>query len=171
MRDDDGRPVPAGEVGELWVRRGPGQAGPYRYVGADPQRSHDGWESVGDLGHLDEDGWLHLADRKRDMVVVGGSNVYPAEVEGALEEHPAVVAACVVGLPDEEYGAAVHAVLNLSRPVDDDELRAHLRERLVAYKVPRSFERVDEPLRDDAGKLRRSRVADEVAARQARVAR
>ncbi|NYI77673.1 AMP-binding protein [Nocardioides panzhihuensis] len=165
VRGPDGSALSAGEVGELWMRRGPDQAGPYRYVGAEPQRSKDGWETVGDLGHTDADGFLYLADRKTDMVLVGGSNVYPAEVEGALEEHPDVLAACVVGLPDDEYGNRIHAVLNVTGPVSDDELLDHLRTAIAPYKLPRTFERTSEPLRDEAGKMRRSRLREEALAR------
>jgi bile acid-coenzyme A ligase len=90
------------------------------------------------------------------MILVGGANVYPAEVEAALSEHPAVLSSAVIGLPDEDTGNTVHAIVQLAGQVSDDELRAHLRTRLVPYKVPRTFERVVEPLRDDAGKIRRS---------------
>lgn len=164
VRGPEGSALPAGEVGELWMRRSADEAGPYRYVGAEPQRSKDGWETVGDLGHIDADGMLYLADRKKDMVLVGGSNVYPAEVESALEEHPDVQAACVVGLPDDEYGNLIHAVLNVTGPVSDDELRDHLRAAIAPYKLPRSFERTSKPLRDEAGKMRRSRIRQEALA-------
>ncbi|MFD5224515.1 AMP-binding protein [Microbacterium sp. NPDC058342] len=155
VRDSRGRVLPDGETGELWVRRGAGAPPPYLYLGATPERDEQGWETVGDMGHTD-DGWLYLADRKADMAVVGGFNVYPAEVEGALEAHPAVLSSCVYGIPDEEYGNVLHAIVQTSTPVSDDELRAHLQERLVPYKIPRAFERSDEAIRDDAGKVRRS---------------
>ncbi|MFE6699036.1 AMP-binding protein [Streptomyces sp. NPDC057718] len=163
VRDASGAPLPTGQVGELWVRRGPNKPGPYRYIGSEPQQAADGWETVGDLGRLDQDGYLYLIDRKSDMIIVGGLNIYPAEVEAALEEHPLIDTACVVGLPDPDFGQVVHAVLNVTGEVDDEVLLAHLRERLVAYKLPRSFERRDLPLRDEAGKLRRSRIAQEAA--------
>jgi bile acid-coenzyme A ligase len=89
-------------------------------------------------------------------ILVGGANVYPAEVESALEEHPRVRGSCVIGLPDEDLGQVVHAIIQVDREVDDAELLTHLRDRLAPYKLPRSFERVSEPLRDDAGKVRRS---------------
>ncbi|MCF2533553.1 AMP-binding protein [Yinghuangia soli] len=168
VRDPEGRKLPAGEIGELWMRRGPDGATTYRYIGARPRAAGDGWESVGDLGSIDADGFLHLADRSDDMFVVGGANVYPAEVEGALDEHPAVLSSCVLGLPDEEYGSVVHAIVQTDGDLTDEELLDHLRERLVAYKLPRSIERSSEPLRDDAGKVRRSRLrADRIAARAA----
>ncbi|MEV0247069.1 AMP-binding protein [Nocardia sp. NPDC050712] len=165
VRGPDGSVLGPGAIGELWMRRSAGQAGPYRYVGATAQRAADGWETVGDLGCFDEDGYLYLADRKTDMIIVGGLNVYPAEVEGALEEHPAVTAACVVGLPDNDYGQTIHAVLNVSAPVTDGELIAHLRERVVPYKLPHSIEHVSGALRDEAGKTRRGRVREQALAR------
>lgn len=152
--DADARPLPPGEVGEVWMRPPPGTV-TYRYLGATP-RERAGWESLGDLGHLDDDGYLYLADRRDDLILVGGANVYPAEVEGALAEHPRVLSSCVIGLPDPDLGARVHAIVQLDGEVSDDELRAHVAARLVGAKVPAAFERVTEPLRDDAGKVRRS---------------
>jgi bile acid-coenzyme A ligase len=159
VRDPAGAPLPAGEVGEIWMRRGPGQPNPYRYLGAEPRTMDDGWESVGDMGSIDDEGYVYLADRKSDMLIVGGANVYPAEVESALMEHPMVATAVVIALPHEDLGQVPHALLELEGEVTDDELRAHLAERLASYKIPRSFERVSEPLRDDAGKVRRVALA------------
>ncbi len=117
---------------------------------------------------MDEDGYLYLADRRTDMILVGGSNVYPAEVEAALDEHPQVASSAVIGLPDPDLGQVVHAIVQPAPGLDDvdlDDLRRHLAERLVRYKQPRTFELVREPLRDDAGKVRRSQLlADRVAA-------
>jgi bile acid-coenzyme A ligase len=158
VADADGNDVPPGVVGEIWLRP-PADRITYRYVGAEPV-ARDGWESLGDMGWFDADGYLYLADRQTDMILVGGANVYPAEVEAALDEHPAVLSSCVIGLPDEDYGSVVHAVVETRTPVTDDELRAHLAERLVSYKLPRSFERSSEPLRDDAGKMRRSAIRE-----------
>jgi bile acid-coenzyme A ligase len=157
--DPAGAPVPAGEIGEIWMRRGPGLPSPYRYLGADARTMGDGWESVGDMGSIDDEGYVYLADRKSDMLIVGGANVYPAEVEAALSEHPMVRSAVVIGLPHDDLGQVPHALLELDGEVTDEELRAHLTERLASYKIPRSFERVSEPLRDDAGKVRRSALA------------
>jgi bile acid-coenzyme A ligase len=157
--DPDGKPLPPGEVGEVWLRSDTGPS--YRYVGAEARRREDGWESLGDLGWMDEDGYLYLNDRMTDMVLVGGSNVYPAEVEAALDEHPLVMSSCVIGLPDDDLGNRLHALVQVSGAVGDDELRGWCEQRLTKYKVPRSFERVDEPLRDDAAKVRRSRLRAE----------
>jgi bile acid-coenzyme A ligase len=171
VRDQDGRPLPPGETGEVWMRRGADVPAPYRYIGARPRAAAANWESLGDNGHFDSDGYLYLADRAADMIVVGGSNVYPAEIEAALEEHPSVRSSCVIGLPHEDLGSAPHALVELAEKVTDDELTAWLRERVAPYKVPRSFERADEPLRDDAGKVRRSQLrAVRVAPASARLA-
>ena len=156
--DADGAELPPGAPGEVFMRAPDGVA-TYRYVGADA-RAVEGWESLGDMGHVDADGYLYLGDRSADMILVGGSNVYPAEVEGALDAHPCVASSCVIGLPDDDLGSRVHAIVQTNGDVTDDDLRAHLGELLVRYKIPRTFERVDEPLRDDAGKVRRSALRD-----------
>ncbi len=156
----DGSPCEPGEVGELYMLPESGRGSTYFYVGAEADASEDGWETVGDLGYLDEDGYLYLVDRKTDMIVTGGANVFPAEVEAALDAHPAVRSSCVIGLPDDDLGQRIHAIVEAAEPISDDDLRAHLAEHLVRYKIPRSFERVDHPLRDDAGKVRRSALRE-----------
>ncbi|MDQ6692312.1 MAG: AMP-binding protein, partial [Candidatus Dormibacteraeota bacterium] len=158
--DAGGRTLPPGEVGEVFLHRAEGTPETYRYIGASA-RSVDGWESLGDMGYLDSDGYLYLTDRLSDMILVGGANVYPAEVEAALDEHPSVRSSCVIGLPDEELGNRVHAIVQAGVDLDDDELRRHLSERLAPNKIPRSFERTDQYLRDDAGKVRRSALRSE----------
>lgn len=151
---------PPGVMGEIYMLPSTGPGTTYRYVGASAQRTDDGWESVGDMGYLDEDGYLYLGDRRGDMILSGGRNIYPAEVEAALDEHPAVRSSCVIGLPDDDLGSRIHALVELAHDVGDGELAAHVAERLVNYKVPRSFERVDEPLRNEAGKIRRSALRE-----------
>ena len=155
--DEDGTQLGPGEVGEIFMRSGGEPT--YRYLGG-AARARDGWESLGDMGHLDTDGYLYLSDRKTDMVLVGGVNVYPAEIEAALDAHPAVATSCVIGLPDDDVGNRLHAVVQLSSDVTDEELTAFLADRLAPYKRPRTFERVDTPLRDEAGKVRRSAVRE-----------
>ena len=156
---------PAGEEGEIWMRRGPEVPSPYRYVGATARSAPEGWESLGDIGKLDADGYVYITDRLADMILVGGANVYPAEIEAALDEHPAVRSCCVFGLPDEDLGNIPYAIVELSGPVSDEELLAHLRQRLAPYKLPRVIERATTPLRDDAGKVRRSALRAERIAR------
>ena len=171
IRDVDGQPVPAGQEGEIWMRRGPGAPSPYQYIGATARSAPGGWESLGDIGHVDPDGYVYITDRLADMILVGGANVYPAEIEAALDEHPAVQSCCVIGLPDEDLGNIPHAIVELSAPVSDEDLIAHLRLRLAPYKLPRTIERAATPLRDDAGKVRRSalraeRIASDPAAQR-----
>ena len=84
------------------MRRGPGVPSPYQYIGATARSAPGGWESLGDIGHVDADGYVYITDRLADMILVGGANVYPAEIEAALDEHPAVRSCCVIGLPDED---------------------------------------------------------------------
>ena len=158
VRDADGRQLPPGETGEIWMRRSADERAPYRYIGASPRAATDNWESLGDNGRFDADGYLYLADRSADMIVVGGSNVYPAEIEAALDEHPSVRSSCVIGLPHEDLGNAPHALVELAEEVSHDDLITWLKGRVAPYKVPRSFERALEPLRDDAGKVRRSQL-------------
>ncbi|MBT6274143.1 MAG: acid--CoA ligase, partial [Chromatiales bacterium] len=120
----------------------------------------DRWESLGDMGWLDDEGFLYLTDRRTDMILTGGANVYPAEVESAIESYPAVRSCAVIGLPDEDLGQAVHAIVQAT-DVSELELTEHVAGILTRYKVPRSIEFVDEPLRDDAGKVRRSQLLAE----------
>ncbi|MEX0581055.1 MAG: AMP-binding protein [Mycobacterium sp.] len=168
--DDAGGQCPPGVIGEIYLRPRPGSSPTYRYVGS-TAKSRDGWDSLGDLGWFDEEGYLYLADRRVDMFTVGGRNVYPAEIENALSEHPAVLSCLVVGVPHEDLGQVPHVLVQAQAAGADgalDELgvTAFVAQRLAAYKVPRSVEFVDTPLRDDAGKARRTAVRDEVIARR-----
>ncbi|MEM9175560.1 MAG: AMP-binding protein [Myxococcota bacterium] len=158
--DAEGRDVAPGEIGDVYFLPPGGPGSTYHYLGAEPRRTEDGWETLGDMGYVDEDGYLFLVDRRTDLIISGGSNIYPAEVEGAVESHPAVRSCAVIGLPDDDLGATVHAIVDAVDPVDEAALRAHVAERLVRYKVPRSFEFVDAPLKDDAGKVRRRALRD-----------
>lgn len=154
--DEDGNVLPVGEQGEVWMRSSR-DTPTYRYVGADAKTLGDGWESLGDMGWFDADGYLYLGDRVQDMILSGGANIYPAEIEAALGEHPAVHSCAVIGLPNDDRGNDVHAIVQADvDEVSSGELLAFLAERLTTYKLPRSIEFVDEPLRDEAGKVRRS---------------
>nr|WP_272952977.1 AMP-binding protein [Mycolicibacter kumamotonensis] len=161
--DDAGGQVAPGVVGTIHFRR-PGQTEPvFRYLGdTRPATTADLFTSVGDMGWVDDDGYLYLADRRVDLIISGGVNVYPAEVEAALTEHPAVADAVVVGLPDPEWGKRVHAVIELSDPAaapSAAELRSYCRERLAAHKVPKTIEFVVALPRTAAGKIRRGDMA------------
>lgn len=157
----DGRILPRGETGEIFMRLKHGMPDTYKYVGADKRALPGGWESIGDIGWLDKDGYLYLADRRTDMILVGGANVYPAEVEAAIDEHPLVQSSCVIGIPDDDLGNRVHAIVQHREGLAMIDLEQHLSERLVRYKRPRSIEFVTTPLRDDAGKVRRSQLREE----------
>ena len=155
--DSEGRDCARGEVGEVYLMPAGGPGSTYHYLGAEARRRADGWESVGDLGWLDEEGYLYLADRRDDMIICGGVNIYPAEVEAVLLAHPAIASAVVIGLRDDEYGQRVHAVVQRrDEQLDAGALREYLATQLVPIKVPKSFEFVDHPVRDDAGKVRRA---------------
>ena len=158
---DDGEALPPGEVGEVFLRPLAGQGTSYYYLGAEAKAIDGGWESLGDMGWMDEEGYLYLTDRRSDMIVVGGANIYPAEVEAVIDSFPGVRSSAVIGLPDEDMGASLHAIVDMpTGGLDEDALMAHLNERLVRYKLPRSIEVVTEPLRDDAGKTRRKALRE-----------
>jgi bile acid-coenzyme A ligase len=161
IRSVTGEEVPVGEMGEVWLRSAR-DTPTYRYIGAEPRRLDGGWESLGDMGRLDTDGYLYLGDRMADMILSGGANIYPAEIEAALQEHASVHSCCVIGLPDDDKGNVVHAIVEAEPGTTDEaELRSFLAERLVSYKLPRTFEFVTTPLRDEAGKVRRSQLREE----------
>lgn len=157
--DENGCELPAGETGEIYFLPHEGQGSTYHYIGAEADEIKGGWESIGDLGYIDEEGYLYLGDRKKDMILSGGANIYPAEVEAALDSHPAVRSSAVIGLPDADLGQAIHAIVDAPDGLNDEELKDYLADQLVRYKIPRSFEFVDTPLRDEAGKTRRSALA------------
>ena len=161
ITDEDGQEVSVGEMGEVWMRSLRG-APTYKYIGASARTMEGGWESLGDMGYLDADGYLYLGDRAADMILSGGANIYPAEIESAIQEHPAIKSCAVIGLPDDDKGNTVHAILEADpNEVSEQELKTFLGERLVIYKVPRTYEFVDFALRDDAGKVRRSALRAE----------
>ena len=160
IMDAAGHELPPGEMGEVWLRN-TRQTPTYHYVGATARARVDGWESLGDMGYVDYEGYLYLGDRANDMILCGGANIYPAEVEAALQEHPAISSCAVIGLPDADMGNVVHAIIEAdAAAIDVTELRQFLAERLVSYKLPRTFELVSEPLRNDAGKVRRSALRE-----------
>ena len=102
--------------------------------------NRDGWQTVGDIAYWDDEGFLYICDRKKDMIISGGMNIYPAEIEAALELHPDIYEVAVFGIPNEEWGEAVHAavVIRPGSTVDADDVAAHARQHLASYKIPRS---------------------------------
>ena len=158
--DEAGNDVPAGVVGEVYMRPEDPERITYFYKGASARQLGERWESLGDMGRLDEDGFLYLADRRSDMILCGGANIYPAEVEAAIDDHPLVKSSAAIGLPDEGLGQRVHAVVQ-AEGLSAQALTEHVAERLARYKLPRTVEFVSAPLRDDAGKVRRSALVAE----------
>ena len=162
--DDAMVDVPVGETGEIFMRS-PTYGGS-DYLGDAPQRrtTDDGFQTVGDMGHVDADGYLYIADRRVDMIITGGANVFPAQVEAALIDHPKVADVVVVGLKDEEWGRRVHAIVEPADPADPptvEEIVARAKERLAAYKVPKTVELVAEIPRSAATKVNRGRLIEE----------
>ena len=158
--DENLRDVPVGTDGEIFFLPPDGAGSSYHYIGAEPRRIEGGWESLGDIGRLDADGYLYLGDRRSDMILRGGANIYPAEVEAALVAHPDIRSSVVLGLPDADLGARLHAIIEVDPAIDADavlaSLPAHLGDRLSRYKHPESYEVAHESHRDDAGKVRRT---------------
>lgn len=159
--DGEGRELPPGEVGEVFFRPQGGAGSTYHYLGSEARRRGE-WEAPGDLGSVDADGYLYLSDRRNDLIISGGANIYPAEVEAVLDAHPAVRGSAVIGLPDEDWGARVHAIVQAVEDsgLEPDELLDFAADRLTRYKLPRSIEFTTEPLRDEAGKVRRAALRD-----------
>lgn len=155
LLDDDGRPVRQGEAGELFVKNPMLVAGYHRDDDATQQSMRDGYFSVGDLARCDRDGRYFIEGRKRDMIITGGVNVYPAEVEAAFDAHPDVAECAVVGLPDREWGERVAAfvVPRQGATIDEGSLKAHARERLSGPKVPRQFVVLEALPRNPTGKV------------------
>ncbi|MEO4054546.1 fatty acid--CoA ligase family protein [Solibacillus sp. CAU 1738] len=156
--DINGDEVPVGEVGELIVRGPNVMKGYYKMPEESANAIRDGWLYTGDLARQDEEGYFYIVDRKKDMIIVGGYNVYPREVEEVLFAHPNVIEAAVVGFPDPDFGEAVHAYVVLKdRAMTEAELQAYCAEHIVKYKVPKTIEIIDELPKNSTGKiLRRS---------------
>ncbi|MEM1131524.1 MAG: fatty acid--CoA ligase [Pseudomonadota bacterium] len=156
--DTNNADVPTGDVGEIVTRSHANMLGYWKQ----PEKTAetvdpDGWLHTGDAGYMDEDGYVYIHDRVKDMIISGGENVYPAEVENTLYSHPAVLEAAVIGVPDEKWGEAVKAVV-VPRPeheIDSDEVIAFARESLAVYKVPKSIDVIPEMPRNASGKILR----------------
>ena len=152
--------LPPGEVGEILCRGPMVTPGYWRNTDATAAAFVDGWFRTGDAGRMRDDGALFIVDRLKDMIISGGENVYCAEVESALREHPAVVQAAVVGVPDARWGEAVHAFVVTRAAVDEQALRAWCRERLAGYECPRSIAFVTDLPLSAAGKVLKQRLRE-----------
>jgi len=155
IMDEQGALLPTGSRGEIVIRSSLVMAGYYRNPDATADASRFGWHHTGDIGYLDDDGYLFIVDRAKDMVITGGFNVYSTEVEQALMQHPAVQDCAVVGLPDDKWGERVTAVVQLSRPdaATPDELVAFAKQRIGGVKAPKQLELWQELPRSRVGKV------------------
>jgi acyl-CoA synthetase (AMP-forming)/AMP-acid ligase II len=153
--DENGAERPAGAVGEILIRGESVMKGYWKRPEATAEAIRDGWFHSGDAGYFDADGYLYIHDRVKDMIVSGGENVYPAEVESVLFSHPAVADAAVIGVPDERWGEAVKAVVVLApgARADEAEILEFCRGKIAGYKRPKSVDFVDSLPRNPTGKI------------------
>ena len=155
--DAEGNELPAREVGEVCIRSPANMVGYWARPDATAETLRDGWVHTGDAGYLDEEGFVYIHDRVKDMIIYAGENIYPAEVENALASHPAVLEVAVIGVPDERWGEAVKAVVvpRENAEVKPRELIAHARERLAEFKLPRSVDFAESLPRTPSGKVQK----------------
>ena len=168
--DDDGNEVPLGQTGELWVRGAAVIKGYINRPDATAESITDGWLHTGDIARMDEDGFIYIVDRKKDMVLRGGENVYCVEVEAAIYRHPAVAECSVFGVPDDRLGEEVAAAvfLKAGETLDADALREEMAKHIAKHKLPRFVWFVDDPLpRNASGKFLRRELRDTFATQMA----
>jgi long-chain acyl-CoA synthetase len=148
IQDAEGNVLPKGETGEVCARAGNFMREYWNKPEATEEVFEGGWYHTGDAGYLDDEGYLFLVDRVKDMIVTGGENVYSAEVESAISKHEAVAQVAVIGIPHEQWGEQVHAIVVLAdgASATEDEIRAFAKDHIAGYKVPKSVEFRDEPL-------------------------
>jgi long-chain acyl-CoA synthetase len=160
--NEAGQEVPFGEVGELWVKGPQVMQGYWQRPDETARVLHDGWLATGDIAKMDEDGYLQIVDRKKDMILVSGFNVYPNEVEAVIAEHPGVTDTAVVGVPDDETGEIVVAFVTRKDPsLTEDAMRQHCKKSLTNYKVPRIVVFKDDLPKSNVGKVLRKDLRDE----------
>jgi fatty-acyl-CoA synthase len=170
IMDDDGRPVAPGEIGEIWLRSRCTVNGYYDMPAETEQEFVDGFWKSGDMAQIDDDGYVYIVDRKKDMIVSGGFNVYAIEVEAAIDAHEAVVMSAVVGIPHEDWSEAVHAevVLREDASLTEESLTRYLKDKLGGHKVPKSVAFVSELPMSPSGKILRRRVREKYWANRSR---
>ncbi|MBN8499945.1 MAG: AMP-binding protein, partial [Sphingomonadales bacterium] len=158
IRSPDGKILPVGEIGEIVTRSSSNMLGYWKLPEATASTMDaDGWIATGDVGYLDEDGYVYMYDRAKDMIITGGENVYPAEVESGIYGHPDVLEVAVIGVPDEKWGEAVKAVC-VPKPghtIDSASIVTWARERLAGFKVPKSVDVIEALPRNPSGKILR----------------
>jgi len=163
LLDDEGNQVPQGEVGEIYIKGPSLFSGYYHDEEKTRQCMKDGWFTLGDMGRFDEEGYMYIVDRKADMVISGGENIYPKEVEEVLQQHPLVSEVAVVGVPDEHWGESLKAliVLNNGQKVGEQEILDFCAQRLAGYLKPRSVEFVDDLPRSPMGKVLKRKIREQ----------
>ena len=168
--DDDNRPVPVGEVGEIICQSPLATHGYYKNPQATEASFRDGWFYTGDLGYFDEEGFLFVAGRKKDMVKSGGISIYPLEIESVIYSHPDILEAAVIGMPDPEWGEAVKAIVVLKpgAKMSDEAFIGFCKERLAAYKVPKSVEFRASLPHTEIGKLNKLKLKEMIIAEMAK---
>ncbi|HEX6162589.1 MAG TPA: AMP-binding protein, partial [Vicinamibacterales bacterium] len=161
--DSDGKDVAYGEIGELWVKGPQVMQGYWQRPDESARVLKDGWLATGDIAKMDEDGYIQIVDRKKDMILVSGFNVYPNEVEAVVAAHPAVADTAVVGVPDDECGEIVVAFVTKKKDaaVTEDEIRQHCKQSLTGYKVPRIVVFKDDLPKSNVGKVLRKDLRDD----------
>ncbi len=162
IRGPDGTALPVGEIGEIVTRSSSNMLGYWKLPEATAATMKDGWVATGDVGFMDEDGYVYMYDRAKDMIITGGENVYPAEVESGIYGHPDVLEVAVIGVPDEKWGEAVKAVC-VPKPgatVDPESVINWARERLAGFKVPKSVDVIDALPRNPSGKILRRQLRE-----------
>ena len=167
VMDDEGRLRGTGERGEIVVRGSLVMAGYYKNPAATAEVSRHGWHHTGDIGYLDDDNYLFIVDRAKDMIITGGFNVYSAEVEQALMEHPAIRDCAVVGLPDDKWGERVTAVIELNpwQSVSTEDVRAFVKARIGSVKTPKQVEVWPDLPRSKVGKVLKAEVKSQLIAK------
>lgn len=164
IRDKQGLELPPGKLGEIYMTS-PNECFSTECMNKVQPEAEDGFRSVGDFGYVDEDGYLYFVDRRNDMLVTGGENVSVTEVETALLRHENIMDVIVIGIPDEEWGRRIHAVIESTKEIPEEKLRTFLRQYLSPYKIPKSFEFVTSLRRECNGKTDRDRILKECVAR------
>jgi acyl-CoA synthetase (AMP-forming)/AMP-acid ligase II len=160
--DEEGKILPPDTLGEIVVRTTSVTPGYYKDAEETARSKAFGWHHTGDIGRKDKEGWIFIVDRKKDLVISGGFNIYPSEIEGAILSHPAIQDCAVIGVPDEKWGEALKAVVQLKpgAKFDEEELKEHCRKTLARFKVPKTFDIWPELPRSPAGKVLKRKIRE-----------
>jgi long-chain acyl-CoA synthetase len=153
LRDAEGNEVPADTPGELFSRGPALFSGYWRNPNATAESVQDGWVSVGNIATRDDEGYLYIVDRKKDMIISGGINVYPREIENVLAEHPAILECAVFGLKDDQWGESIHGAMVCRSETSAEVLVEWLEKRVARFKIPNFFNRIEELPRNGSGKI------------------